>query len=151
MQLFLKIPRVAKAFQFMVMAHDKQMYGDLPYFIHPLAVAEALVDPTEDELVAALLHDVIEDTSIDSSLIEVMFGKNVYDIVMLLTKDGEISYEANIINIVASGNRSAMKVKWADNLVNMTGDKSYMTDIRRDKLNQRYTKSFEILSGILKM
>lgn len=151
MQLFLKIPRVAKAFEFMTIAHEGQMYGNLPYFVHPLAVAEAIPDPTEDELIAALLHDVIEDTPMDSDLIKASFGTSVYQMVMLLTKDTSLSYEENIMDIIASGNRSAIKVKWADNLVNMTGDKSFMTDLRRDKLNQRYSKSFEILSGILRM
>lgn len=150
MQLFLKIPRVAKAFEFMVSAHAGQKYGDLPYFTHPLEVAEAVKNPTEDELIAALLHDVIEDTEMDSSLLKTMFGDNVYDIVMLLTNDSNLSYETNIMNIVSSGNHSAMKIKWADNLVNMTGDKSFMSEERRDNLNRRYAKSFEILSGILK-
>ena len=50
MQLFLRIPRVAEAFRLCVEAHGNQKYGDLPYFTHPLEVAEALTNPTEDEL-----------------------------------------------------------------------------------------------------
>ncbi|PHS22246.1 MAG: hypothetical protein COA84_13900 [Robiginitomaculum sp.] len=149
MQLFLRIPRVAAAFRSCVFAHDQQLYGSLPYFTHPLQVAETLIDPTEDELVAALLHDVVEDTALTLEHVRLLYGDNVCDMIALLTKDATLSYEDNILRIVHSRNMGATRVKWADNLVNMKNDKSHMTPDRRDKLNARYIKSFLVLSAVL--
>lgn len=149
MQLFLNIPRVARAFDFMVNAHREQMYGDLPYFTHPLQVAENLPNPTEDELIAALLHDVAEDTVFTLADVSEAFGDNVHNIVELVTKDVNLNYMGNILRVVNSKNRSAMKVKWADNLANMTSDKSQMDSARRDRLNKKYAGSFPLLSAAL--
>lgn len=151
MQLFLNIPRVARAFEYMSVAHAGQMYGDLPYFTHPLAVAEAVKEPTEDELVAALLHDVVEDTERTLHDIAEAFGDRVTGIVDLLTKQERLSYQAGILRIVNSDNRSAMKIKWADNYINMSGDKSHMDKDRRDRLNTKYAASFLTLSSVLGM
>lgn len=149
MQLFLRISRVADAFEFMVNAHREQMYGNLPYFTHPLQVAEALLDPTEDELVAALLHDVAEDTAYTLSDIAERFGNNVHNIVEPVTKDINLTYMRNIHRVLTSGSRSAIKVKWADNLVNMTADKSHMKPERRERLNKKYSESFPLLTAAL--
>lgn len=149
MQLFLNIPRVARAFEYMSVAHAGQMYGDLPYFTHPLAVAEAVKEPTEDELVAALLHDVVEDTPRTLQDLADNFGDRVTATVDLLTKRPRMSYQDGILRIVNSGNRSAVKIKWADNYVNMNGDKSHMDQDRRDRLNTKYAASFLTLSSIL--
>lgn len=149
MQLFLNIPRVARAFEYMSVAHAGQMYGDLPYFTHPLAVAEAVKEPTEDELVAALLHDVVEDTERTLQDVANAFGDRVAGTVDLLTKREGLKYQEGILRIVNSGNRSAMKIKWADNYVNMNGDKSHMDQHRRDRLNTKYAASFITLSSVL--
>jgi (p)ppGpp synthase/HD superfamily hydrolase len=125
------------------------MYGDLPYFTHPLAVAEAVKEPTEDELVAALLHDVVEDTPRTLQDVSDYFGDRVASIVDLLTKRAGIPYQDGILRIVNSGNRSAIKIKWADNYVNMNGDKSHMDQDRRDRLNTKYAASFITLSAVL--
>lgn len=149
MSLFLKIPRVARAFEYMAVAHAGQLYGDLPYFTHPYDVARTVKDPTEDELVAALLHDVVEDTNRTLMDIEDHFGASVANYVDLLTKKPNMSYDEGIIRIVQSGMISAVKIKWADNYVNMNGDKSGMPSERRERLNKKYANSFLTLSAVL--
>lgn len=149
MQMFLNIPRVARAFEYMCVAHEGQLYGSLPYFTHPMLVAETVKNPTEDELVAALLHDVVEDTDRTLQDIEDNFGTRVMSIVDLLTKRRGITYQEGIMRIVDSGDLSAIKIKWADNYVNMNGDKSHMEKVRRDRLNEKYAKSFLTLSAVL--
>lgn len=149
MQLFLHIPRVAQALELCMVAHREQNYGLLPYYTHPLQVAEALPNPTEDELIAALLHDVVEDTEWTLKDIADRFGDTVAEIVGLVTKDNDLTYDQNIMRIVSSGNRSAVKVKWADNQINMAGDKSWMDSERRERLNNKYAKSFLTLSAVL--
>lgn len=155
MQLFLRIPRVAEAFEFCVVAHREQRYGGRPYYTHPLEVAETVANgpfaqyATEDEIIAALLHDVVEDTQFTLQDVADQFGDNVAEIVSLVTKDSSLSYEGNILRIIASGNLSAIKVKWADNMANMSGDKSDMSAERRERLNAKYAKSFPLLSAVL--
>lgn len=152
MQLFLRIPRVAKAFEVMSTQHAGQMYGDLPYFVHPLAVAERLVsqfDATEDQIIAALLHDVVEDTPMTVPDVANLFGASPASMVGLLTKDDSLDYQGNIYRIVESGNVGAMRVKLADNYVNISGDKSQMSVARREKLNSRYSWSIKTLSNVL--
>lgn len=152
MQLFLRIPRVANAFQFMVEAHHGQMYGNLPYFVHPLMVAEEVYnqfpDADEDTLIIALLHDVKEDTDRGHE-ISSRFGDNVDFGVDLVSKDNTLSYQDNILRIITSKFIPSIRVKWSDNRVNMSGDKSGMSQDRRDRLNKKYAESFVLLSSVL--
>ena len=58
-----------RAVKFATKAHrgQKRKYTDEPYIMHPLAVAEivrTVSDHTEEMLVAAVLHDVVEDTDV---------------------------------------------------------------------------------------
>ena len=59
-----------------------------PYVTHPLAVARILVDlkMDEDSIVAGLLHDILEDTPIDSDQIKDEFGETVMALVEGVTK-----------------------------------------------------------------
>lgn len=147
---------VMKAFEFMVEVHAGQTYGNVQYFTHPLSVAEQVMQiPFHRKRVnditvkAALLHDVVEDTQYDIDYIRKEFGHYTAIAVELLTKDENLSYQENINRIIDSGNFDAMAVKWADNYVNMSGDKSDMKPERREKLNERYAISFRELTNAL--
>ena len=67
--------------------HQKRASGD-PYFSHPLEVAAILTDMHLDEstVVAALLHDTIEDTSATRAEIDEIFGSDIGALVEGLTK-----------------------------------------------------------------
>ncbi|MGB8818907.1 MAG: bifunctional (p)ppGpp synthetase/guanosine-3',5'-bis(diphosphate) 3'-pyrophosphohydrolase [Rhizobiaceae bacterium] len=67
--------------------HQKRASGD-PYFSHPLEVAAILTDMHLDEstVVAALLHDTIEDTSATRAEIDELFGPDIGALVEGLTK-----------------------------------------------------------------
>ncbi|MGL4489506.1 MAG: RelA/SpoT family protein [Rhizobiaceae bacterium] len=67
--------------------HQKRASGD-PYFSHPLEVAAILTDMRLDEstVVAALLHDTIEDTSATRKEIDEIFGPDIGALVEGLTK-----------------------------------------------------------------
>lgn len=139
--------------EFIKEAHAGQLYGDQPYWTHPVAVALMLckthADATEDENMAALLHDVIEDTKWTEEMLRPIFGDAVIDMVVLLSKDETMDYRANIQRIIDSGNVGAMRVKLADNNVNISGDKSHMSAGRREKLMTRYQMSIEMLGEAL--
>lgn len=128
-------------------AHRGQKYGDDPYYTHPIAVAENIQDATVDEYLAALFHDVIEDTKYDEAALREMWDNDAaIDMVLLLTKDESLTYKENIQRIIDSGNVGAMKVKLSDNQINISGDKSKMQPERAKKLMDRYTMSIEMLT-----
>ncbi|KAB2441522.1 HD domain-containing protein [Bacillus luti] len=78
-----------KAIQFAEQAHDGQyrQTGE-PYIIHPFAITEILLNYKADitTLIAALLHDVVEDTEHSLEEIESYFGATIRYIVNGLTK-----------------------------------------------------------------
>ena len=78
-----------KAYSFAEKAHEgqKRASGD-PYFIHPCAVAEILVDLGLDAptVAAAFLHDVIEDTIVTEEQLKADFGEEIYTLVNGVTK-----------------------------------------------------------------
>jgi len=81
---------IKKAFTIAAEAHkDMRRKSGEPYILHPLAVAEICVEEIglgTTSILAALLHDVVEDTDLELSDIEKMFGKKVARIVDGLTK-----------------------------------------------------------------
>jgi GTP diphosphokinase / guanosine-3',5'-bis(diphosphate) 3'-diphosphatase len=82
--------RIKKAFTMALEAHkDMRRKSGEPYIFHPLAVAQICVEEIglgTTSIIAALLHDVVEDTDIELSDIERMFGKKVAKIIDGLTK-----------------------------------------------------------------
>lgn len=81
--------QILKALEFAESAHQGQSRasGD-PYFDHPLAVAGILADLRMDvpTLIAALLHDVVEDTNFTLQDVEERFGSEVAQLVDGVTK-----------------------------------------------------------------
>jgi len=85
-----------RAYQYSAAAHEGQYRkGGAPYITHPLAVAETLASWHLDAqtLIAALLHDVVEDTGISSEDIANEFGKSVAQLVDGVTKLDKIQFE----------------------------------------------------------
>jgi GTP pyrophosphokinase len=82
--------RIKKAFTIALEAHkDMRRKSGEPYIFHPLAVAQICVEEIglgTTSIIAALLHDVVEDTDIELADIEKMFGKKVARIIDGLTK-----------------------------------------------------------------
>ena len=67
-----------------------------PYIVHPLAVATIVAELGMDteSVMAALLHDVVEDTDVTLEQIEKLFGKEIASLVDGLTKLGRIPYSS---------------------------------------------------------
>jgi len=91
------VARLAEAYRFSEAAHAGQtrQSGD-PYISHPLAVAEILADWHLDgqTLIAALLHDVTEDTSVTKDEISDTFGKPVAELVDGVSKLDKIEFQS---------------------------------------------------------
>jgi GTP diphosphokinase / guanosine-3',5'-bis(diphosphate) 3'-diphosphatase len=86
---------IRKAWEFCVQHHAGQMRASgEPYIIHPLEVAEVLVEMKLDAtaIAAGLLHDAVEDTPATSDQIATSFGDQVAHIVEGVTKIDKIQF-----------------------------------------------------------
>ncbi len=87
--------RLLAAFQYADSAHSGQLRKDgSPFVTHPLAVAEivAELELDTDSIIAALLHDCIEDTGATHEDIAKLFGAPVADLVEGVTKLTRVQY-----------------------------------------------------------
>ena len=87
--------RIMAAYQVAKEAHkDQRRRSGEPYISHPVAVAIILVGLGMDTetLVAALLHDVVEDTATTGESIEKQFGEDVALMVNGVTKLGQVPF-----------------------------------------------------------
>ena len=87
--------RIRAAYEMARVAHSGQLRRDgSPYVTHCIAAADISVDIglDEDSIIAALLHDVIEDTNLTHDDIARQFGTAVADIVEGVTKLTRVQY-----------------------------------------------------------
>ena len=100
--------------------------SDVPYVLHPIHAALILskCDATEDVIVAALLHDVVEDCEgWDLDRVESEFGPRLRSIIAEVTEDKTLSWEArkqDAIDHVPHLSPEALLVKGADKLHNLS-------------------------------
>ena len=126
-----QVKKVERAYRFAEQSHSGQMRqsGD-PYITHPLAVANILADMRLDHesLMAALLHDVIEDTGVSKGQISRRFGRIVADLVDGVSKLSGIEFETKAqlqaesfqkMTLAMSKDIRVVLVKLADRLHNM--------------------------------
>ncbi|MUT67277.1 bifunctional (p)ppGpp synthetase/guanosine-3',5'-bis(diphosphate) 3'-pyrophosphohydrolase [Paenibacillus sp. NEAU-GSW1] len=89
--------RIREAYVFAEQAHHGQVRkSGEPYILHPVAVADILVDMQMDVLsiIAALLHDVVEDTTVDLETVRSKFGETCAMLVDGLTKLEKIRFRS---------------------------------------------------------
>ncbi len=122
--------RIRNAYAFAKEAHitQKRKTGE-PYIIHPIAVARIVAEEFElgaNPVIAAFLHDVVEDTSYTIEDIRLQFGNDVAFLVGVVTKQKKDNYEHskqvdNYRQILASVEYDirALLIKLADRLHNM--------------------------------
>jgi GTP pyrophosphokinase len=123
-----RLERIEKAFRFSNAAHHgiKRKSGE-PFIIHPIAVAKIVAVDLglgATSIVAALLHDVVEDTDYRLSDIENMFGDRVAIIVDGLTKlsgdfDSRHALTLKKMLMTLSDDVRVILIKIADRLHNM--------------------------------
>ena len=126
------VTQIEKAYNLAKKAHgeQKRKSGE-PYIIHPLWVSIILADLEMDKetIIAALLHDVVEDTQIGEDYIKEEFGEEVALLVDGVTKLGRVSYSADKLELQAENLRKmflamakdirVIIIKLADRLHNM--------------------------------
>lgn len=92
------VERLGRAFAFGRDAHDGQMRASgEPYFTHPIAVANILIDMRldEDTVITALLHDTVEDCDVTLSTLDQQFGGDVPQLVDGVTKLSRIAIQSS--------------------------------------------------------
>jgi guanosine-3',5'-bis(diphosphate) 3'-pyrophosphohydrolase len=120
---------VIKAIAFAADKHRNQRRKDAdasPYINHPIALANVLANEAdvEDErvLVAAVLHDTIEDTETSEQELVRVFGKDVAEIVLEVTDDKSLPKDERKrlqIEHAPHVSRRAKLVKLADKICNL--------------------------------
>lgn len=124
-------------------AHKDQIdKSGLPYVYHPFHVAEQM--RTEEEVCVALLHDVMEDTSLSVDDIRAVgMSEPVIEALCLMTHEPTIAYMDYVARLAQ--NPLARRVKMADLRHNMDLtrlDSVTSTDVRRRK---KYVRAYELL------
>ncbi|MBI4361385.1 bifunctional (p)ppGpp synthetase/guanosine-3',5'-bis(diphosphate) 3'-pyrophosphohydrolase [Candidatus Micrarchaeota archaeon] len=126
---------VEKAARIAVVAHAKQKRkGDgSPYIVHPFRVALKLAQNgfSDEVIAAALVHDVLEDTTYPEKKLRRELGESVYRIVKAVTNDDSLSWEEKkrkYVQTVRAGPAGAKAVCVADKIHNM---ESLLTDYQK--------------------
>lgn len=125
--------------------HGKADKDGVPYIYHPIAVAEQM--QTEDETVAALLHDLLEDTDVTpEELAAHGFPPAVLEALRALTHGPDEDYETYLRRVCE--NPLALKVKRADLAHNSQPDR--LDSLPKDtaaRLREKYALAARILAG----
>jgi GTP pyrophosphokinase len=90
------LKRIREAYEFAAKAHEGQVRkSGEPYILHPLAVADILVQMQMDctSIMAALLHDVVEDTTVPLEEVRERFGESCARLVDGVTKLEKIRFK----------------------------------------------------------
>lgn len=132
---------IEQATQLCIEAHKGQFRKDgiTPYHTHPIAVAELL--DTTNEKIAALLHDILEDTKVTyEDLVIAGVPPRALSAILILTKEFGIPYTQYLQGI--SNNTLATKVKIADMFHNVS-------DTPSTQQVKKYTNGIKILLASL--
>ncbi len=137
--------KIKKAYELACVAHgDQRRVSGVPYILHPTSVACILADMgmDTDSIVAALLHDTVEDTDVTLDDLSDQFGEEVAALVDGLTKIRKIQYtdreerQAENVRkmlIAMSNDIRVIIIKLADRLHNMRTIECVSEQKRRDK------------------
>ncbi|MGO9744070.1 MAG: RelA/SpoT family protein [Roseiarcus sp.] len=151
-----------RAYVFAMKAHGSQRRasGD-PYFSHPLEVAAILTDLELDDatIVAAMLHDTIEDTSVTREDVEELFGPEIAGLVDGLTKLNKLDFATKhaqqaenfrkLLLAIADDAR-VLLIKLADRLHNMR-TLNYVPEQKRARIAQDTLDIYAPLAGRMGM
>ncbi|GAB6032108.1 Guanosine-3',5'-bis(diphosphate) 3'-pyrophosphohydrolase MESH1 [Chamberlinius hualienensis] len=150
---------ILKCANFAAVKHKDQRRKDVeqtPYINHPLGVAQILSEEggVTDiaTILAAILHDTVEDTDTNFEEIEKEFGNEVADIVREVTDDKSLPYEERkrlqIVHAPKSSHKAKL-VKLGDKLYNLRDlNKSIPKGWSEDRVENYFKWAKEVVDGI---
>lgn len=122
-----KMNVVDRALRIALKAHggQKRKVDDLPFIVHPAAVALKLSRNgfSDTVVAAALAHDVLEDTDYPENELREILGNEVVDIVKVVTKDSSLPWrkrKEKVVEDVRKGSEEAKAVAIADKINNVS-------------------------------
>ncbi len=154
------ISQVEKAYKFAKKTHEGQFrVSGEPYIIHPVEVAKILVTLDVDihTLMAAFLHDVLEDTDTSPETIRDLFGEDVLNLVQGVTKLGKLKFKSKEerqaenfrrLFIAMANDIRVIFLKLADRLHNMR-TLNFMAPEKQKKIAQETLDIFAPLANRL--
>ena len=110
---------------------DIKRIGDDPLIEHAVRVArivESLWPEDKVAQIAALLHDIVEDTSLTLDFIRSGFGDEIANAVDALTRRDKEAYHIYLERLLVGRNVSAIRVKFGDSLDNSSLPFAFVTD-----------------------
>jgi guanosine-3',5'-bis(diphosphate) 3'-pyrophosphohydrolase len=132
--------RIAAALLYAIEKHGAQQRGDgSPYIAHPIRVAESVrsiagvQDP--EVVMAALMHDLIEDTAVEYDDLLRRFGQRVADLVAILSGDMRLpkpARRAEVVERIRTAEGAAKIVRLADRLDNLLDMASFSPARKRE-------------------
>ncbi|MDR1327962.1 MAG: bifunctional (p)ppGpp synthetase/guanosine-3',5'-bis(diphosphate) 3'-pyrophosphohydrolase [Heliobacteriaceae bacterium] len=154
------IRRIEEAFLFAKKLHEGQYrVSEEPYIIHPVEVAKILADLKADTntLIAAFLHDILEDTETKPEEIQQLFGDDVLTLVQGVTKLGQLQFKSKEerqaenfrrLFIAMANDTRIVFLKLADRLHNMR-TLNFMSANKQQKIAQETIDIFAPLANRL--
>ncbi len=143
------VSMIRKAYDLAREAHGNQFRkSGEPYIVHPLWVSIILANLEMDKetIIAAMLHDVVEDTEISEKEISSEFGEEVALLVDGVTKLGQLSYSSDKLEVQAENLRKmflamakdirVIIIKLADRLHNMRTLQFMRPEKQREKAKE---------------
>lgn len=133
-----------KALKLSFDAHkDQTDKSGMPYVYHPFHLAEQM--KTEETVIVALLHDVVEDTDYTiQDIADMGFLQTVVDALALMTHDKGVPYMDYVARI--KENPIATAVKLADLRHNSDTSRLDVLDEKAIQRNQKYEKAIRLLT-----
>lgn len=127
---------------------QRRKTDETPYIFHPMAVARLVAEGggTETAIIAAIMHDAVEDTGLSLEVIERNFGPQVAALVDVLTEDKTKTWferKAHTIDTVRSWSEPAQLIKLADVVDNLDGNLRYIKKWGPEKLWSQFKQGRE--------
>lgn len=154
------IQEIEDAYIFAAKLHAGQYrISEEPYIVHPVEVAKILTDLMMDKhtIIAALLHDIIEDTGTEPETIKEHFGEDVLNLVQGVTKLGKYQFKSKEerqaenfrrMFIAMANDVRVIFLKLADRLHNMR-TLNYMAAAKQQKIARETLDIFAPLANRL--
>lgn len=154
------INQVEKAYKFAKKTHEGQFrVSGEPYIIHPVEVAKILagLEVDTNTVIAAFLHDILEDTDTEPDKIKELFGDDVLNLVQGVTKLGKLKFKSKEerqaenfrrLFIAMANDIRVIFLKLADRLHNMR-TLNFMTEDKQKKIAQETLDIFAPLANRL--